>query len=489
MEKAIEILSSRSFHGRQCLARRAVEDAPKVKQTLTGKKRGRASAADYLKDAAELVARDGSALTVIDRVAPYHRVDYDEQIRCKQAHLSDILSAIFVGMKDAYMEMRQPMPSKLRDAESVESMCPFEGVTPPPKINEYRNKMEFTFGVNQEENPELGFQEGLFRTGVMTIGDPTGCPLIPMISLTIRESVLAFVKNGSRLPVYTKENHKGCWRGLTIRTNRMGESLILLQVCSNDVERAIIEDEVRTLCPILVESLAEQKHQLQGLVMVYNNSTSNAVPSDAEYVLMHGNDHFAETLHGMRFRVTVNSFFQVNTLGAEVLYGIIREWVGGAPVVLDVCSGTGTIGLLLSKAVEKVIGVEMVESAVNDAKENAKENKIENCEFICGKAETVLTTKFLESRVGHQRCVAVVDPPRSGLHKNVIRSLRACRSIERIIYISCNQGPLIENAVSFCRPVSSNTPGVPFLPTRAIGVDMFPHTEHVEFVVQFERIM
>eukprot|EP00741_Cyanophora_paradoxa_P012784 tig00020629_g12348.t1 len=194
-------------------------------------------------------------------------------------------------------------------------------------------------------------------------------------------------------------------------------------------------------------------------------------------------------LFDLKFRISPSAVFQlqVNTKCAEVLYGKLREWadLGPGTTLLDVCCGTGTIGLVMSRSEERVIGVDIVEEAIEDARSNAALNGIHNCSFMAGRAEKVLPGVVAGLPPGP--VVAIVDPPRSGLHNDVIRALRGCPKVERVLYVSCSPSSFVNNSVNFCRPPSRGFPGTPFKPSRACGVDLFPHTAHCELVVELVR--
>ncbi|NXI14015.1 TRM2 methyltransferase, partial [Irena cyanogastra] len=209
------------------------------------------------------------------------------------------------------------------------------------------------------------------------------------------------------------------------------------------------------------------------------------------YQLLHGAPHIFEELFGLKFRISPDAFFQVNTAGAEVLYQAVGELcqATGDTVLLDICCGTGTIGLSLAHRVSKVIGVEVVEKAIEDAEWNAAFNGISNCEFHSGKAEAVLP-QLLASWEDARPLVAVVNPSRAGLHYRVVRAIRNCRSIRRLLYISCKpEGEAMRNFLELCCPPDprKKLAGEPFAPVLAVPFDMFPHTVHCELVLLFTR--
>lgn len=204
---------------------------------------------------------------------------------------------------------------------------------------------------------------------------------------------------------------------------------------------------------------------------------------------------------GFKFRISADAFFQVNQAAAQVLYGTVRdlcatyfEQVGGqrkaSGTLLDVCCGTGAIGITTSPRVDRIIGVELIKQAVEDAIHNAALNNVLNCTFISGKAEVVLPGFMSELSSAGGGLTAVVNPARAGLHYRVIRALRNQPSIHRLVYVSCKpDGEAMRNFKELCcapNPQKKLT-GEAFSPTLAVPVDMFPHTPHCELVLLFER--
>jgi tRNA (uracil-5-)-methyltransferase len=312
-----------------------------------------------------------------------------------------------------------------------------------------------------------------------------------------------------------------------------------------------------------VNESSSQRLHLTSLQLMYYSGFSNApLPETSSCEVLYGQDHIHDIVCGLKFRLSVFSFFQVNSLGAEVIYNKVAQWIGlpnssqenssrstsmsslsssnissnsasSQPVLLDVCCGTGTIGLTLARHVKETIGLELVADAIKDAKVNAKLNGITNAKFICGKAETTIRSVFqylsnpsqyplaesvaetensssiaesidadsssssssgntvptqsnTYSRVHDSAVVAVVDPPRSGLHADVIRAIRTSK-IKRLVYVSCNPNTLSENLIKLCGASSSRYKGAPFKAIKAVPVDMFAHTPHCEMIMLLER--
>ncbi|XP_037231830.1 tRNA (uracil-5-)-methyltransferase homolog A isoform X2 [Falco rusticolus] len=201
-----------------------------------------------------------------------------------------------------------------------------------------------------------------------------------------------------------------------------------------------------------------------------------------------GDKYIYEELLGLKFRISPHAFFQVNTEAAEVLYTAIRDWaqLSQESTVLDICCGTGTIGISLAKKVKKVIGIELCQEAVQDAKVNAQINELSNIEFHCGKAEDIVPS--LINILSPQNLVTIVDPPRAGLHSKVILAIRRAEHLKKLIYVSCNPRAAMNNFVDLCRAPSNRVKGASFRPVKAVAVDLFPQTRHCELLILFERV-
>lgn len=201
-----------------------------------------------------------------------------------------------------------------------------------------------------------------------------------------------------------------------------------------------------------------------------------------------GAEYIEEQLLGMTFQVSPQAFFQVNTLGAEILYKAAIELIQPTEdtALLDVCCGTGTIGLCFSKHCGEVLGIEMEGSAIKDAKKNAVKNAVTNCDFFIGKAEDILSPVI--QRTTKPSIIAVVDPPRAGLHQKALVTLRKAKKLTKLIYISCDPKAAVRNLIDLARPSSKHYLGEPLVPVKAVPVDMFPHTRHCELIILLERL-
>jgi len=258
-------------------------------------------------------------------------------------------------------------------------------------------------------------------------------------------------------------SHEGFWRFVMLRHSVAFDKWMVNIVTSQKNIKVVTE---------LGEQLAQAFPQIESIV---NNVTDakSGVSTGKEEILIHGQDHIQEKLGRFTFKVSANSFFQTNTRACEKLYAKVAEYADlkGNELVLDLYSGTGTIPLWLSKNASMVYGIEIVKSAVIDAKKNAALNGIENCEFLEGDIKDVLP------RLKQTPDVVIIDPPRVGMHKDVVAQVLALHP-EKIVYVSCNPATLARDLEMLC-PVYEVVEVQP--------VDMFPHTYHIESVALLKR--
>lgn len=371
---------------------------------------------------------------------------------------------------------------------AVTEELPFEGIKGSPSQWEYRNKMEFSFGDEVKDGPLcLGLhKKGSFHDIITT----SGCCIVHPDYNKILTCVLEYARELG-LPFYRKMSHIGYLRHLLVRrAEKTGEILINLitssqwELCASKNEET--EGQVLAIQKQGVLSEAEMLEELKvrllglpingkivGFLHTVNDSQADIVQSDRTDII-YGQDYFYEELLGLTFKISTFSFFQTNSLGAEVLYDTAREFVGETKdkLIFDLYSGTGTIAQLLAPVAKKVIGVEIVEEAVIAARENAARNNLGNCEFIAGDVLKVIDT------IEEKPDLIVLDPPRDGVNPKALEKIIRY-GVERIVYISCKPTSLARDLVV----LQENGYKV----ERACCVDMFPNTGHVETLVALHR--
>nr|XP_006819055.1 PREDICTED: tRNA (uracil-5-)-methyltransferase homolog A-like [Saccoglossus kowalevskii] len=306
---------------------------------------------------------------------------------------------------------------------------------------------------------------------------------------TAAKAVQSYIQQSARLG-YNNRNHDGFWKLVTMRTSLRNQTMVLVTVNTEGLSEEEIEKEKKSLLAYYEDGAGKDDKPSSLLIQAQENKigVSGVYDIDSPSEALFGDPYITEDILGIKFRISAEAFFQVNSIAAGILYTAIKEISGVSEntTVLDICCGTGTIGISLAKNVKRVIGVEMCKQAVKDAEHNAKENGITNIKFLCGKAEDVLH-KAIYDVYGSKEVVGILDPPRAGLHAKVIRAIRGCQYINKLVYVSCSPRSAESNFVDLCRQTSKRIKGEAFRPTCAIPVDLFPHTKHCELIVLFER--
>lgn len=338
----------------------------------------------------------------------------------------------------------------------------------------YRNKMEFGFSnarwmtekeiQNQEvveQKNALGFHIPKMWDKILDI---THCHLQADPSNEIRNEIRRFAI-AHNLAFFDPRNMEGFLRTLMIRTASTGELMVLIQFFKEHESQRIL----------LLDHLIETFPQLTSLLYVINEKPNDTI-YDQEVILYHGKDYILEEMEGLHFRIHAKSFYQTNSNQAFELYQITRDFAGltGNELVYDLYTGTGTIAQFVAKKAKKVIGVEAVPDAIRDAKENAKMNQIDNCEFYVGDMKNVFTETFITQH--GKPDVIITDPPRDGMHGDVIKQLLNVAA-SKIVYVSCNSATQARDLALLDEK---------YTVTRVRPVDMFPQTHHVENVVLLE---
>ncbi len=350
----------------------------------------------------------------------------------------------------------------------------YEGILGSPMEVGYRNKMEFSFGDEHKDGPlALGLHKKGSFYDIVTVDE---CQIVQSDYNMILRIVLDFFKDRD-IPYYHKMRHSGYLRHLVVRRAiKTGEILIHLVTTSTYAEcgesKKISEEE---LLGQLKEKLlaADYFGSVAGILHTYNDSLADVVQSDRTDVL-YGRDYITEKILGLEFKISAFSFFQTNSLGAEVLYSKAREYVGETKdkVVFDLYSGTGTIAQMLAAVAKKVIGVEIVEEAVEAAKQNAALNGLENCEFIAGDVLKVI------DEIEEKPDLIVLDPPRDGIHPKALEKIIDF-GVDKMVYISCKPTSLARDLVILQERG--------YKVDRVCAIDQFPMTVHVETVCLLGR--
>ena len=350
----------------------------------------------------------------------------------------------------------------------------FEPILGSEKQFFYRNKMEFGFSNarwltetevqnsdNINDKNALGFHIPKMWDKILDIKK---CHLQADPSNDIRNEIRQFAVDND-LEFFNPRQHSGLLRTLMIRTSSTGEIMVLIQFFDDDkTKRELLLNHIQVKFPTITS--------LQYVI----NSKANDTLYDQNIVLFAGRDYILEEMEGLQFSINAKSFYQTNSEQAFELYKITRDFAGltGNEIVYDLYTGTGTIAQFVSKKARKVVGVEAVPEAIADAKENAKRNKITNCDFFVGDMKNVFNDDFINKNGFPD--VIITDPPRDGMHKDVVEQLLKIGA-EKIVYVSCNSATQARDLAILDEK---------YQVTRVRPVDMFPQTHHVENVVLLE---
>ena len=346
---------------------------------------------------------------------------------------------------------------------------------PSPRTRYYRNKLEFSAsskrwilrGEDADAVPEndrmgLGFHVGKFFDKVLDIKQ---CHLQPEPSNAIRLFVKKFcIDNGYEF--YDIRENCGYFRNMFVRTTEAGAVMLILCFAYEDKERR----------EALLDAVSAAFPQITSLYYVINEKLNDSI-GDRSPILYKGDEAIYEEMEGLRFKIGPKSFYQTNSLQAYRLYSVAREFAAltGNEVVYDLYTGTGTIAQFVARQASKVVGIEYVPEAIEDAKVNAAANGIGNCEFFAGDMKDVLNAGFI-ARHGRPD-VIILDPPRAGIHPDVAKVILDAAP-DRMVYVSCNPASQARDLAILCRDYEI---------TAVQPVDMFPHTMHVENVCALKR--
>ena len=416
----------------------------KVRITKTGKGRPEAQVLEILKEA-------------------------DTAIESQCPHFGICGGCTFLTMKyEDELKLKESQVTELLDTVVEPGSYEWAGIKSSPAISGYRNKMEFSFGDEYKDGPlSLGMhRRGSFYDVIMT----DECYICDEDYRKILRAVRDYwADKGYKF--FHKMRHEGYLRHLLVRKAHYTGEIMVALVTSSEAD-----PDLTPFKDMLLSLKLEGK--IVSILHTVNDSLSDVVKNDRTDIL-YGTDHINESLLGLSFKISEFSFFQTNSLGAEVLYSTVRDFIGDLKeggvadkIVFDLYSGTGTITQLMAPVAKKVIGVEIVEEAVESAKENAGINGITNCEFICGDVLKVLDD------IEEKPDFIILDPPRDGIHPKALPKILDY-GVDRIIYISCKLSSLIRDL----EPIQA----AGYRVVKAACVDQFPWTGNVEVVVSLSK--
>lgn len=388
----------------------------------------------------------------------YLSLPYEEQLRVKEQQVKRLLDSALEGRQGGWT---------------------YEGIKGSPVAYEYRNKMEFSFGDEYKDGPlALGMHKRGSFYDLVTVED---CRIVDADYRLILKTVREYFAD-REVRFFHRMTHEGYLRHLLVRkASRTGEILAALVTSSQSPWKTQGDRSEEELLEGFLECLRSLedggllKGRFAGILHIVNDSVADVIKSDRTDIL-YGQDFFYEELLGLRFKISTFSFFQTNSHSAEVLYETARSYVGDLggrdKTVFDLYSGTGTIAQLMAPVSGKVIGVEIVEEAVEAARKSAAENGLANCEFLAGDVLKVL------DEVEEKPDVIILDPPRDGIHPKALPKIIGY-GVDRIVYISCKPTSLVRDLGVFLEGG--------YEVERAVAVDQFPWTSGVECVCLLKR--
>ena len=369
----------------------------------------------------------------------YQTMSYDNQLKLKKDTVKGILD------------------------NAINESYEFQGILQSPLQWEYRNKMEFSFGDEVKDGPlALGMHKRNSFHDIVTVDE---CQIVDSDYRKILDAVLEFCA-GKELPFYKKLRHEGYLRHLLVRRTTVTKQLLVAVVTTSDKE---MEEKANWTELVEILKNLDLSAKLCGVIHIINDGLADVVQSDETRILF-GDEYIYEELLGLRFKISVFSFFQTNSLGAEVLYSKAREYIGDTKdmTVFDLYSGTGTIAQIIAPVAKKVVGVEIVEEAVEAAKVNAGLNGLDNCEFIAGDVLKVI------DEIEDKPDMIILDPPRDGINPKALQKIIDF-GVNNLVYISCKPTSLARDLEMLQEQG--------YRVEKACAVDMFPNTVHVETVV------
>lgn len=368
----------------------------------------------------------------------YQSIPYETQLKIKEQQVQDLLSSVVPSFE-------------------------FEGIQGSPMEEGYRNKMEFSFGDEIKDGPlALGMHKRGSFYDIVTVKE---CRIADSDFRMILTATLQYFQQ-EQIPFYHKMRQEGVLRHLLIRKAAKTKEIMVALVTTTQQHLDLTNWKEKLLKLPLQGTIT-------GILHIWNDRLADVVQSDRTEIL-YGRDYIEEELLGLRFQITPFSFFQTNSLGAEVLYQTVRNYIGetNERIVFDLYSGTGTIAQILAPVAKKVVGVEIVEEAVKAAQTNAEKNGLDNCYFLAGDVLKVI------DEIEEKPDLIVLDPPRDGIHPKALKKIIQY-GVERIVYVSCKPTSLVRDLQVL------QESGYQVIKAKA--VDMFPGTANVETVVLLSK--
>ena len=425
--------------------------------------------------------------SAVEKSAPLMQWDYETQLKMKHGYVKTAVRSFIKLAQKRCQKLGRELPKwcskewSLANGAEPGCCCQLDPPigAPEASLRGWRNKCEFTIGHNETGEVEVGFILKIQSDGSQVIGSIQDVPLVPAPMQRLCSVVAALVSKSS-FPVYDRREsgRTGVWRTLLARINPSGDMLLMVQTTT------ISEEDKKSFVDALLPAL--EGLGVTSVFLIFNDEVTDAARPNAVVTHVHGKHRLEMPMLGLKLEVGPLSFFNPNTTTCRFLMETAIAFLNlkKHEILLDIFCGIGTIGLCAAHCCDKVIGVDIVEENIEDAKRNAEQNSIDNTEFLAGKAEDVIP-RVLGDMDPSKEVVAVVDPSRAGLHPRLVDILRGRGQVSRIVYISCNAESMAEDVAKL--GTSTEEEADDFIPTRAVAVDSFPQTVHVEVIALVER--
>lgn len=421
--------------------------------------------------------------TVAEGSEPLGQLPYEEQLAVKQKKIEDVMLQFKKELKKANDFQRRTYVEY-----NDEPICELRKIIGSPITEGYRNKCEFSIGRTVDGEVMVGNRLSSYASGCTSVASIEELKM-PTDKMKLATKLVCDFVVQSKYEPFNTENFEGTFRNLTIRQTRFKDGfMMIIGVHPQKMER----EDKEQLQKEFVEYFTEGDGKVLEPTSIYYEEIQKLQSGQRGNYIKHiyGDTHIKETLLGLEFRISPNSFFQANTLAAEKLYETVIELadVKEDSTLLDICCGTGTIGLCFAKKVKQVFGMEIIPEAITDANFNAAENGITNAEFKAGNADDLIYTMVKHAPIGeNESIVAIVDPPRAGLQTKSIIQLRNSKKIKKLVYVSCSPAQCVKNYVDLCKNSSKMLKGDPFVPKLAaiVGMYLFAIPTTVDSIIAF----
>lgn len=476
--RALTVLQNRTWKKNVLRVKRAAANIDPVLAASNAKKSKIKSDLPEDESATDGAETESPEVRLLDAVAPLHKLSYADQLAKKDRESEQLLKEISRSITTVAGGDQAILPASGYFGE-------LKSILPSPIVDGYRNKCEFSIGYDSERRPTIGFRLTRYKAGNTEIVSPEGCPHVPEMTKRIVSFLQKFIVD-SQVPPYDVATRVGFWTMLTVRQFHM-DTLVIVTV----YQRETSEETVNSMKKALVDLFSSTTNDGFRVTSLYFSRLERS--SDAVvYEHLWGAPYVYENLLGLRFRISPGAFFQVNTPACEVLYKRVSDIceANSETLIVDLCCGTGTIGIVVAAKAGKVIGIELIAEAVEDARINAKNNERENCEFICGRVENVIDDIRRRTNgplAQFKRIIGILDPPRGGLPGKVLSNIRQFQAMKTVIYVSCDPKAASKNFLDLTRRASNRYPGEAFRLKTVQPVDLFPYTKHCEWILVFER--